>query len=84
MQGPGTLEAALQMMDRFGVKAEFQAGDEMDRALERGDAVGFDKWRLIAETITALSRRRPTVSIAQNRPVEAGLLAPAGRNLAPG
>lgn len=84
MQGSGTLEAALQMMDRFGVNAEFQAGDEMDRALELGDAGGFDKWRLIAETITALSRRRPIVGIAQNQPVEAGLLFPAGRNLASG
>ena len=62
MQEPGTLEAALQMVDRFGASAEFQAGDEMDKALEVGDAGGFDKWRLIAETIAALTSRGPTIS----------------------
>jgi hypothetical protein len=66
MREPGTLEFAMQMVDRFGVNAELETGDEMDRALEVGDAGSFDKWRLIAETIAALSRRSPTVSIARN------------------
>ena len=69
MREPGTLEAAMQMVDRFGVNAELQAGDEMDRALQVGDASSFEKWRLIAETIAALSRRGPTVSIARDQSV---------------
>jgi len=81
MQEPGTLEAALQMMDRFGANAEFQAGDEMDKALEVGDAGGFDKWRLIAETIAALCSRGPTIGVAQDQPAEAILLVPAGRTV---
>ena len=67
MRESGTLEAAMQMVDRFGVNAELQAGEEMDRALEVGDAGSFDKWRLIAETIAALSRRSLTVSIARDQ-----------------
>jgi hypothetical protein len=81
MQEPGSLEAALQMLDRFGVNAEFQAGDEMDRALELGDEDSFDKWRLIGETIAALSRRSPTISLAQDQPAEAVLLVHAGRTV---
>jgi hypothetical protein len=69
MREPRTLEAAMEMVDRFGVNAELQAGEEMDRALEVGDAGSFDKWRLIAETIAALSRRGPTVSIARDQSV---------------
>jgi hypothetical protein len=56
MEKPDTLQVVFQLMDRLGTKAELFAGDEMERALERGSVDDFEEWRLIAETIAALGR----------------------------
>ena len=45
MQEAEILDAAFQLLDQFRGNAELRAGEEMDRAMERGDTASFDRWR---------------------------------------
>ena len=71
MQEAEILDAAFQLLDQFRGNAELRAGEEMDRALERGDGASFDRWRQIAEIIVAArGRRYPVTEAAEDPPVE--------------
>lgn len=75
MQEAEVLDAAFQLLDQFRGNAELRAGEEMDRALERGDAAGFDHWRQVAQTIVAArGRRYPLVQVEEDPPAETVLL----------
>jgi|GEM_PF-6964117 len=84
MEEDDVLEAAFQMLDQFRGNAELRAGEEMDRALERGDAASFDRWQLIARAIfAARGRRYPVIQVEEEQPAEIVVLAqPAGSRLA--
>jgi hypothetical protein len=72
MQEAEILDAAFQLLDQFRGNAELRAGEEMDRAMERGDTVSFDRWRRIAEIIVAArGRRYPVIEAEEDPPVEA-------------
>ena len=85
MQEAEILDAAFQLLDQFRGNAELRAGEEMDRAVERGDAISFDRWRQVAQTIVAArGRRYPLIEVEEDPPVEIvrrirarSLLAPA-------
>src|ERR1700755_2243852 len=84
MQEVDVLEAAFQMLDQFRGNAELRAGEEMDRAVERGDDASFDRWRLIAQTIVAhRGRQYPLVQVEEDRPAEPVRLVRAGAGLVP-
>jgi hypothetical protein len=85
MQEAEILDAAFQLLDQFRGNAELRAGEEMERAMERGDTVSFDRWRQVAQTIVAArGRRYPLIEVEEDPPVEIvrrirarSLLAPA-------
>ena len=84
MQEAEILDAAFQLLDQFRGNAELRAGEEMDRAMERGDAVNFERWRQIAQTIVAArSRRYPVTQVEEEQPAETVRLVRAGSRLAP-
>jgi len=83
MQEAEILEAAFQLLDQFRGNAELRAGEEMDRAVERGDAISFDHWRLVAQTIVAARGRRYPLVQVEEEPAETVLRVPAGSRLAP-
>jgi len=68
MQEAEILDAAFQLLDQFRGNAELRAGEEMDRAVERDDAAGYDSWRRIAEVIVAARGRRYQVMEAEEDP----------------
>ena len=71
MQEAEILDAAFQLLDQFRGNAELRAGEEMDRAMERGDTVSFDRWRRVAEIIVAArGRRYPVIEAEEDPPVE--------------
>ena len=67
MGKPETLEIVFQLIDRFGANAEHIAGDEIEKALQLGDADSFNEWCLIAETIAALNRENRSFDIEQEQ-----------------
>jgi len=69
MQEAEILDAAFQLLDQFRGNAELRAGEEMDRAMERGDTASFDRWRRVAETIVAARGRRYPVIEAEEDPL---------------
>jgi hypothetical protein len=84
MQEAEILDAAFQLLDQFRGNAELRAGEEMDRAVERGDALDFDRWRQIAQTIVAArGRRYPVIQVEEVPPAEAVLRVPTGSSFAP-
>jgi hypothetical protein len=84
MEEDDVLEAAFQMLDQFRGNAELRAGEEMDRALERGDDASFDRWQMVARAIIAArGRRYPVIQVEEERPAETILLVrPARSSLA--
>ncbi|HEY8255086.1 MAG TPA: hypothetical protein VIG39_10620 [Rhizomicrobium sp.] len=84
MQEAEILDAAFQLLDQFRGNAELRAGEEMDRAVERGDAAGYDHWRRVAEIIVAArGRRYPVIEAEEDPPVEAVLRVRARAIFAP-
>jgi len=70
MQEAEILDAAFQLLDQFRGNAELRAGEEMDRAVEREDAISFDRWRQVAEIIVAARGRRYPLIQVEEAPVE--------------
>jgi len=83
MQEAEILDAAFQLLDQFRGNAELRAGEEMDRALERGDEASFDRWRLVAQTIVAARGRRYPLVQVEEEPAETVLRPRMGSRLAP-
>ena len=84
MQEAEILDAAFQLLDQFRGNAELRAGEEMDRAVERGDAVAYDRWRRVAEIIVAArGRRYPVIEAEEDPPVETVLRVRARAIFAP-
>jgi len=68
----------------FGAPIEPWTGEEMDRAVERDDAAGYDRWRRIAEVIVAArGRRYPVMEAEEDPPVETVLRIRARAIFAP-
>jgi len=83
MQEAEILDAAFQLLDQFRGNAELRAGEEMDRAVERGDAISFDRWRQVAQTIVAArGRRYPLVQVEEDPPAETVVRLRAGSSFA--
>jgi len=56
----------------------------MDRAVERGDAISFDRWRQVAQTIVAArGRRYPLVQVEEDSPAETVVRLRTGSSFAP-
>jgi len=84
MQEAEILDAAFQLLDQFRGNAELRAGEEMDRALERGDAVSFERWQRVAQTIVAArGRRYPVIQAEEDPPAETVVRVRAGSSFAP-
>ena len=84
MQEAEILDAAFQLLDQFRGNAELRAGEEMDRAAERGDATSFEHWRLVAQTIVAArGRRYPVIQAEEDPPAETVVRVRAGSSFAP-
>ena len=83
MQEAEILDAAFQLLDQFRGNAELRAGEEMDRAVERGDAISFDRWRQVAQTIVAARGRRYPLIQVEEEPAETVPRLRAGSRLAP-
>ncbi len=84
MQEAEILDAAFELLDQFRGNAELRAGEEMDRAMERGDAAGFEHWQRVAQTIVAArGRRYPVIQVEEEQSAETVRLVGAGSRLAP-